>query len=133
MFSFKGFFTQEKNTHLEHLEDDIINRGSKVGEFTKADVDFYEKEQSRLQRYTIAGNKINFGKVKWSTSFAKARKLEVENNRTASQLSTKLQCFQWLENMNEMQKKGVLNEFLNVAYYGAKKQYASAGPFLKIS
>ena len=105
----------------------------KVGEFTKADVDFYEKEQSRLQRYTIAGNKINFGKVKWSTSFAKARKLEVENNRTASQLSTKLQCFQWLENMNEMQKKGVLNEFLNVAYYGAKKQYASAGPFLKIS
>ena len=32
-----------------------------------------------------------------------------------------------------MQLKGVLNEFLNVAYYGAKKQYASAGPFLKIS
>jgi len=31
MFSFKGFFTQEKNTHLEHLEDDIINRGSKGG------------------------------------------------------------------------------------------------------
>ena len=31
------------------------------GEFTKADVDFYEKEQSRLKRYTIAGNKINFG------------------------------------------------------------------------
>ena len=32
MFSFKGFFTQEKNTHLEHLEDDIINNGSKGGE-----------------------------------------------------------------------------------------------------
>ena len=32
MFSFKGFFTKEKNTHLEHLEDDIINRGSKGGE-----------------------------------------------------------------------------------------------------
>jgi len=31
MFSFKGFFTQEKNTHLEHLEDDIINRGSSGG------------------------------------------------------------------------------------------------------
>ena len=31
MFSFKGFFTKEKNTHLEHLEDDIINRGSKGG------------------------------------------------------------------------------------------------------
>ena len=31
MFSFKGFFTHEKNTHLEHLEDDIINRCSKGG------------------------------------------------------------------------------------------------------
>ena len=31
MFSFKGFITREKNTHLEHLEDDIINRGSKGG------------------------------------------------------------------------------------------------------
>src|SRR5210317_459067 len=32
MFSFKGFQTQDKNTHLEHLEDDIINRGSVGGE-----------------------------------------------------------------------------------------------------
>ena len=32
MFSFEGFQTQDKNTHLEHLEDDIINRGSKGGE-----------------------------------------------------------------------------------------------------
>ena len=31
MFSFKGFITSDKNTHLEHLEDDIINRGSEVG------------------------------------------------------------------------------------------------------
>jgi len=32
MFSFKGFFTKDKNTHLEHLEDDIINRGSDGGD-----------------------------------------------------------------------------------------------------
>ena len=32
MFSFKGFFTQDKNTHLEHLEDDIINNGVKGGD-----------------------------------------------------------------------------------------------------
>ena len=32
MFSFKGFITKERNVHLEHLEDDIINRGSKGGE-----------------------------------------------------------------------------------------------------
>ena len=32
MFSFRGFQTQDKNTHLEHLEDDIINRGAKGGD-----------------------------------------------------------------------------------------------------
>ena len=31
MFNFKGFLTNDKNTHLEHLEDDIINRGSSGG------------------------------------------------------------------------------------------------------
>ena len=32
MFNFKGFLTQDKNTHLEHLEDDIINRGTIGGD-----------------------------------------------------------------------------------------------------
>jgi len=32
MFNFKGFLTKDKNTHLEHLEDDIINRGAEGGE-----------------------------------------------------------------------------------------------------
>jgi len=32
MFNFKGFLTQDKNTHLEHLEDDIINRGADGGD-----------------------------------------------------------------------------------------------------
>ena len=27
----KGFTTQDRNTHLERLEDDIINRGTKGG------------------------------------------------------------------------------------------------------
>ena len=31
MFNFKGFITKEKNTHLEHLEDDIINNGFEGG------------------------------------------------------------------------------------------------------
>ena len=32
MFNFKGFLTTDKNTHLEHLEDDIINRGAVGGD-----------------------------------------------------------------------------------------------------
>ena len=32
MFSFKGFQTKAKNKHLEHLEDQIIDNGSKGGQ-----------------------------------------------------------------------------------------------------
>ena len=33
----------------------------------------------------------------------------------------------------EVEKQGKLKEFLSILYFGAKKEYASAGPFLKIS
>ena len=105
----------------------------KVGEFTKNDIDFYEKEQQTLNNYRIAGSKVYFGRVPWKKSFEQARQLEVDNNRTASQLSAKLQCFRWIQILKSLEDKKQLNNFLNVAYYGAKKQYASAGPFLKIS
>ncbi len=105
----------------------------KVGAFTKNDIDFYVKEQAKLKTYSIDGNKVYFGKNSWSKSFEQARELEVDNNRTASQLSAKLQCFKWIQILKSLEDKRQLNNFLNVAYYGAKKQYASAGPFLKIS
>ena len=27
MFTFTGFLTEEKNLHLEHLEDEVLNNG----------------------------------------------------------------------------------------------------------
>ena len=27
MFTFDGFLTEEKNLHLEHLEDEVLNNG----------------------------------------------------------------------------------------------------------
>ena len=33
MFSFKGYSSSGTNTHLEHLEDSIINDGAKGGSF----------------------------------------------------------------------------------------------------
>ena len=105
----------------------------KVGYFTNAEVANFTEEQRKLSTYLIAGMKVDFGKQNWKRTFAEARRNEIENNRTASQLSAKLQCFQWINILYTLDKKGVLNEFLNIAYYGAKKQYATAGPFLKIS
>ena len=90
-------------------------------------------EQKKISGYSIEGNKVYFGKVPFKQSFLRARGYEVDNNRTASQLSAKLQCFQWLEILYQLDKRKKLSDFLNVLYYGAKKQYATAGPFLKIS
>ena len=59
MFSFKGFTTQDKNTHLEHLEDDIINRGSKGGENA---INFLKSVRDMLAG--SSGKKVNMT-VKW--------------------------------------------------------------------
>ena len=59
MFSFKGFFTKDKNTHLEHLEDDIINRGSAGGVNA---INFLKSVRDMLPGHS--GAKINTT-VKW--------------------------------------------------------------------
>ena len=58
--------------------------------------------------------------------------IEVENPRTASQLSTKLQCFHWIKIFSKFRGQK-LDDFISTLYYGAKKQYSTAGPFLKMS
>ena len=59
MFNFKGFLTQDKNTHLEHLEDDIINRGAVGGDNA---INFLKSVRNMLAGTT--GSKTNIT-VKW--------------------------------------------------------------------
>jgi hypothetical protein len=59
VFSFKGFITKERNVHLEHLEDDIINRGSKGGENA---INFLKAVRDMLAG--SSGKKVNMT-VKW--------------------------------------------------------------------
>ena len=59
MFSFKGFQTQDKNTHLEHLEDDIINRGSDGG---RNAISFLKSVRNMLAG--SASGRVNMS-VKW--------------------------------------------------------------------
>jgi hypothetical protein len=105
----------------------------KVGAFTEEDIKKYVNEQKTLKDVRIGGSPIDFGSKDWETTFRNAIELEKGNNRTASQLSAKLQCFQWVKIFEEVEKQGKLKEFLSILYFGAKKEYASAGPFLKIS
>jgi hypothetical protein len=105
----------------------------RVGMWTSGEINRYVTEYHRLRDVRIAGNKIYWGKNKWETSLRRAIQIEHDNPRTASQLSTKLQCFEWVNIFQYMDKNNLLNEFLTILYYGAKKQYETAGPFLKIS
>ena len=75
MFSFKGFFTKEKNTHLEHLEDDIINRGSKGG---RNAINFLKSVRNMLAG--SSGKKVNMT-VKWDGAPAIICGINPENGK----------------------------------------------------
>ena len=75
MFSFKGFITSEKNTHLEHLEDDIINRGSDGG---RNAVNFLKSVRNMLAGST--GGRINMS-VKWDGAPAIIAGINPENGK----------------------------------------------------
>ncbi len=75
MFSFKGFTTKEKNTHLEHVEDDIINRGSKGGQNA---INFLKSIRDMLAG--SSGKKVNMT-VKWDGAPAIICGINPENGK----------------------------------------------------
>lgn len=75
MFSFKGFITSDKNTHLEHLEDDIINRGSNGG---RNAVNFLKSIRNMLAG--SSGGRINMS-VKWDGAPAIIAGINPENGK----------------------------------------------------
>ena len=75
MFSFKGFITSEKNTHLEHLEDDIINRGSDGG---RNAVNFLKSVRNMLAG--SSGGRVNMS-VKWDGAPAVIAGINPENGK----------------------------------------------------
>jgi|TARA_R110002074_G_scaffold215751_2_gene385579 hypothetical protein len=75
VFSFKGFITKERNVHLEHLEDDIINRGSKGGENA---INFLKSVRNMLAG--SSGKKVNMT-VKWDGAPAIICGINPENGK----------------------------------------------------
>ena len=75
MFNFKGFLTQDKNTHLEHLEDDIINRGAVGGDNA---INFLKSVRNMLAGTT--GSKTNIT-VKWDGAPAIICGINPENGK----------------------------------------------------
>lgn len=113
------------------------NEIPRVGQWRQSDVDYWVKMWDSLKNVKLHDNVVNWGNgisnsIDFETTLKRAIVAEQEVAQTASRLSAKLQCIKYLYNMNELKKKGVFDEFLNTCYYGAKKEYAGAGVFLKI-
>jgi hypothetical protein len=105
----------------------------RIGQWTEADIKKYVDQYNSIKRTRIGGQSIDWGDDDWESTLRKAIIIEQQNDRTASQLSAKLQCFRWVEIFAAIERQGKLKEFLVVLYYGAKKEYDSAGPFLKVA
>ena len=75
MFSFKGFITKGTNTHLEHLEDAIIDRGSKGGK----DAVSFLKSVKKMLTGNIGG-RLNVT-VKWDGAPAVFCGINPENGK----------------------------------------------------
>ena len=103
----------------------------RVGKWTESDIKKYIGEYNAVKAKKIDGVSVNWGTANWETTLREAIKLEQVNKRTASQLNSKLQAFGWVRVFNQFSGAN-LKKFLTVLYYGAKKQYSSAGPFLKV-
>ena len=104
-----------------------------VGAWTERDIKKFVDEWKSIKSVKIGTESIKWGKNDWETTLRKAIMAEQDSTRTASQLSAKLQCFQWVQIFDAINKKGKLKEFLTTLYQGAKKEYESAGPFLKVA
>ena len=110
----------------------------KVGKWTAADRKFWVDKFKSLKNVTLNGNSIDWGDSftgtnDWALMLERAIQKETENKKVASNLSSKLQSLILVENMKVLDNQGMLDEFMEVMYYGAKKLYQTAGPFLKIS
>jgi hypothetical protein len=104
----------------------------RIGTWTESDINFYVKEFNSIKNNKIGGKSIEFGKDDWETTLRTAIQIEKDNPRTASQLCAKLQCFHWITIFSKF-SGAEMSKFISILYYGAKKQYSSAGPFLKMS
>ena len=109
----------------------------KVGQWSESDIDKLVKLWDSLKNVKLHRQPVNWGqginnKNDFEVVLKQAIVAEQEIAKTASVLSSKVQCLRHLYNMHELDKRGVFDEYLNTCYYGAKKEYAGAGVFLKI-
>jgi len=113
------------------------------GQWKQVNIDYWIKYIDNLKNYKVAGSKIDLGGLKVKTSSGEtigakeviqaAIAAENSTRSAAGRFSSKLIGLRWAYNWVLIEQKGLLEEWLQTLYYGAKKEFGGKnGPFLKI-
>lgn len=122
-------------------KDSYINN---PGEWTEKNIQYWIDFIKDLEGKKIDGSEVDLGDMIVNTGSGKKEKgpegvirnailWERKTRSSAGRFSSKLVGLRWMKIWIEIDKKGLLTEWLQVLYYGAKKEFGEKnGPFLKI-
>lgn len=113
------------------------------GKWTKQNIDYWVKYIKGLQSQKVAGRPIDLGNltVKMNGKVTKGAEEVIKNaiisegktRSSAGRFSSKLIGLRWAYTWALIEKKGMMEAWLQTLYYGAKKEFGGKnGPFLKI-
>lgn len=113
------------------------------GEWKESNIKYWIKFIKDLQKLTIDGSRIDLGDLKVKTKKGEEKGPEAiirnailwedKTRSSAGRFSSKLIGLRWAHTWYQIDKKGLLEDWMRVLYYGAKKEFSEKnGPFLKI-
>ena len=115
------------------------------GKWTEKNIQYWVKFYNNIKDTTVAGSKVDFGNVqcKVGKEIRKGFKevleyavLQESKNvaNAAGRLSSKLVGLRWIQVYQLMDTMGILEKWISVLYYSAKKEGSSKnGVFIKIA
>lgn len=114
------------------------------GEWTEKNIQYWIDFIKQLEGKKIDGSEVDLGEMIVNTGSGKNERgaeavirnailWERKTRSSSGRFSSKLVGLRWMKIWIEIDKKGLLNQWLQVLYYGAKKEFGEKnGPFLKI-
>jgi hypothetical protein len=113
------------------------------GKWTKENIDYWIKYIDNLKTKKVAGRFLDLGELKVKVGNKETKGAEeviktaiISEGKTrssAGRFSSKLIGLRWAYTWVLIEEKGLMKEWLQTLYYGAKKEFGGKnGPFLKI-
>lgn len=115
-----------------------------VGNWKKSDIEYWVDFFNKIKNVKVGGAPIDFGSIVATNDKGKtvsgiegvlktAIGAEEKTRSSAGRFSSKLIGLRWVYVWGQIEKKGLMDEWLQTLYYGAKKEFGDKnGPFVKI-